>query len=612
MMLVCAGSIILLFTVCVGRAQIAWPASIPELCFVPSTVPIRPESTCSDYGHGSSCEDVRINIAAQRGETESAQLLLRHSSDMDSPGGLTNVSVRVVGLSASAVDLQIFQVGYVEARHSPRYPGSGGGWRPDPLLPMPMEGGGFDVAPDQSQSIWFDVRVGSSALPGTYDATVLIECNEKVCEHIPVVPLQVSVWASELPPLAKSSIGTAWSGSWSEDAFKDYYGDTYWRNATNKRQWFDVLLQARTPPDSIYQSPQSLRPIEDYVYLTEKGVQWFAILEVTSLPLSNDSVVPVVSKFTGQGLRHQTEGPCPNFTDEYVARLLATLKPIVTALEAAGIAERAYIYGFDENPKECEPQVRKLFGATKHAFPRLRTAAVLNWSPMPVDLPVDIWILQYQDFNTSDADRWARAGKMQWQYHCIEPSSTRFLNTFLERRPIQPRLLFWLAALLQAEHGVPTGWLYYAVNKWSPCKSTNCGGVHQPTVMKRRQFLDPSDKRYGRHYLAFTDFPPANYIWQPEYYDIFANGDGQYLYPCEHGPCSTIRLSAIRDGLEDWELFLALGANHSIPLLRRLVRSATDWTEDPALLEATRREAAALLNEHGRFPRDDVGHQIVV
>ena len=39
---------------------------------------------------------------------------------------------------------------------------------------------------------------------------------------------------------------------------------------------------------------------------------------------------------------------------------------------------------------------RPVFGATKARWPSLRTSAVLNWSPMPTDLPLDVWILQYQ------------------------------------------------------------------------------------------------------------------------------------------------------------------------------------------------------------------------
>lgn len=52
----------------------------------------------------------------------------------------------------------------------------------------------------------------------------------------------------------------------------------------------------------------------------------------------------------------------------------------------------------------------------------------------------------------------------------------------------------------------------------------------------------------------FTDFDPANYVWAPKDTDIWANGDGQFVYPGSDGPVSTVRLEVMRDGLEDWEV----------------------------------------------------------
>ena len=146
---------------------------------------------------------------------------------------------------------------------------------------------------------------------------------------------------------------------------------------------------------------------------------------------------------------------------------------------------------------------------------------------MPVDLPVDIWILQYQEFNASNAKAWIDAGKLQWQYHCIEPHSLGYLNTFIERPGMQSRLLFWLAALNHARYGAPTGWLYYAVDLWRPCDSPRCGGAHKRLAPLRRYNSSG----------PFVDFPPANFVWRGQYDDIFVNGDGQYVYPGEHGPC---------------------------------------------------------------------------
>ena len=173
--------------------QIAWPASGPELCTVPSTLSIRPASTCADFGHGSSCEALKLDVAALRGEIESAQHLLRFGSDMDTTSGLTNVTVTVQGIAPGVAAASVFQVGFVYATHSPRYQGSGGGWRPDPLLPPPSVGG-FDVAPNQAQPIFVEFAVAADAAPGTYDGTVTIQCDAKACDKIKPVPLQLTVW----------------------------------------------------------------------------------------------------------------------------------------------------------------------------------------------------------------------------------------------------------------------------------------------------------------------------------------------------------------------------------------------------------------------------------
>jgi len=129
------------------------------------------------------------------------------------------------------------------------------------------------------------------------------------------------------------------------------------------------------------------------------------------------------------------QGACANYTDEYVERLVATLAPTVVALEQLKLLDRAYIYGFDENPPSCEPQVRKLFGATKAAYPGLATAAVLNWSPMPVDLPVDIWILQARVASRSISF----PARPPPKYKLTLTANTRTYSTKSSTRPTQRR-----------------------------------------------------------------------------------------------------------------------------------------------------------------------------
>merc|ERR1711957_64713 len=87
-----------------------------------------------------------------------------------------------------------------------------------------------------------------------------------------------------------SKIGTAWSGHWEQARFAPYYGDSYWTDIKNRQLWYDKLIESRTPPDAIYQSPSTLRPIENYIYLASQGVQWFNIFDVESLPLNGSTL----------------------------------------------------------------------------------------------------------------------------------------------------------------------------------------------------------------------------------------------------------------------------------------------------------------------------------
>lgn len=247
--------------------------------------------------------------------------------------------------------------------------------------------------------------------------------------------------------------------------------------------------------------------------------------------------------------------------------------PLLPSLDT----KTAYVYGWDEQPISCEPKIRAMFGAVKAKWPFVATVAVLNWAGgLPADLPVDVWVLQYEDYNAAQAAQWRKAGKKQFWYHCIEPSGTQFLNTFIERPWIQGRLLYWLAAANDVD-----GWLYYADDLWIP----HPGRAHTPI----QRISD----------TPLTNWDPANYVWSPRT-DIFANGDGQFIYPGPTGPVVSARLLNMRDAVEDQQLLshakLAAGNAAVDALIAKLVRGPEDHTDNPTLLEATRRQIAILAD----------------
>ena len=257
-----------------------------------------------------------------------------------------------------------------------------------------------------------------------------------------------------------------------------------------------------------------------------------------------------------------------------------------------------------------------VFGAIKQRWPALRTVGAIDWSEMPDDLPLDVWVDLYTDYfcesmagsacaptATKEAkrQRWLASGKSKeyWWYWCLQPHDPRFMNTFIEYPAIQARMLFWLASL----HGV-NGMMYYQNDVWATeGVAARCGS---PARCK------PCDR--GPNQTAFSEWDPASY---PGPQPGSLNGDGSLTYPGPDGPLSTIRLENIADGIEDAALWVQLGINkttglsNGADLIQQIVRNGTDRVEDPALMERVRRQAAhriiAAAKTDDETPREQTG-----
>ena len=273
------------------RAQpdaLEWSASGVEVCAVDSGLQVRVHSTCSDFAtSGSSCSAPVARVIGMRGEVEDAQILIRKATDADDTvGGIANVTVDV-HIDEDLIVPQVYRVGYVFAQHSPRYPGSGGGWRPDPLLPL-RKGEAFSVPANVTQAIWVSLRLGREMRSGLYNGTVTITGNlSNGANFTQVVQLDIRALQTQLPPLAESNLGSAWSGNWKKSAYVPYYGKSYdWES--HKSHWYDMMFDHRIPPDSIYSGTP--RTVAEYSFMAERGAHDFALLDVTHLNMSEAHV----------------------------------------------------------------------------------------------------------------------------------------------------------------------------------------------------------------------------------------------------------------------------------------------------------------------------------
>ena len=519
----------------------------PNWCVVPSTVHVLQNQTCKDF---ASLASSSVDWHAMKGEHEAKQVLLDTRIWPLDLNMSTNVSVIFSDLHGDedtlpSSFLQWFEVGYVFCRHTVRYTDSGGGWRPDPLLP-PLADNTLVLEVPATTVVWISVLVPYSAASQVYSGnitiSILLPNNSVMVQDITVT---LTVWNITLPELKSAKFPAVFS--FSASALTEVYGA---KSEQISQLFYKLLISERVGGDDLYtRQPTDLTLAEQ---LSGAGIQWLSLYDVY-----------------GAANIESVKGYCVNFTDDLVDKVMKILSPVVENYTKSGILDKMFVYGFDEVGAECEQSIRNVYGAIKTKWPSLRTMATLNWLP-PLDLPLDVWVLQYEFYNEADATKWVEAGKEQWWYHCIEPSGEQYLNTFIERPLMMARLLFWLAS----SHHVG-GWLYYSSVMWKRYPSSG-------TVMMRLNGT------------ARTDFDPANYIWLPRT-DIFANGDGNFVYPGASGPIASVRLMNIRDGFEDTELFRKLSLEKASELVSPLVRSATNYSLDPLLLEKQRILAASMV-----------------
>ena len=89
--------------------------------------------------------------------------------------------------------------------------------------------------------------------------------------------------------------------------------------------------------------------------------------------------------------------------------------------------------------------------------------AVINWPAQHLISDIDIWIFQYQELAnpamSASRKAYLQAGKQVWGYHCISPTASEYLNSFVDVPVAKSRLIPWLAS----QSGL-SGWLYWFIN----------------------------------------------------------------------------------------------------------------------------------------------------
>ena len=535
------------------------------------------------------------HIAAARHEYEGLQLVLIPLTDAP----IERIDVRVDPMrlmsgstpGAKVPQLQVNPVGYVKtADLRYRYATSHVGWWPDPLLPQ----GPIALPADGVQPVWITAYVPADAAPGDYRTVARCAGSGQTVS----VPLTVRVRPFTLP-LETHLRSSFW-------LFRYHIRRFYGRDRVPwelYKKYVDMATAHRLTPIEhsieggtepyikVYREPDG-RLTFDY---TEMDRYLSYVLDVRHGNAFNvgyacwhHSVManlPAIDRATGKKIRIKSV----HLSDEYVRTYTHFLQDYCAHLRRKGWLDRAYHQMIDEPRTKYLDTVKRLHKLSHDAVPDLKVLVTACWPPRLPDDSVDVWVPLTPKFKPEEAPAIKARGDETWWYVCCGPSQP-YANFFIDYPATDHRILFWQSWKYGAQ-----GVLYWGLNYWTG--SRNSVRINWPR--------SPGER-----------WPNAPWITNT---CVAANGDGYLMYPGPDGtPLSSIRLEAIRDGMEDYEYLhllsevlgkvrtqAAAGRVIEADLVKRaeailrvdatLVESMTSYTKQPEAITAYRDRVAEMI-----------------
>ncbi len=516
-----------------------------------------------------------VRLAAARNQWESFQVLMRsrgavpaiclEAGDLTGPGGavLRGEDARVFRAHQLHIEVGTF-------RNEAFVPG----WYPDPLIPHrhpltlePLVGGRFaampfDLPANETHGFWVDVYVPPDASPGEYHGTYRLVAEG----HEPIdIPVTLAVWDFALPRLSalKTALGSPahrMRGYYRRRAAADQEAEPDDWDAI-ERQCAELLSRHRinaNPP------PGTLNPVQQ-----PDGTFRIPAKKVDALREFVDRYH--VSACSIPHPRRWIQDP-----EEQRSKLHAWLSAFDRAIEELDRPEVTfYIYLRDEpNDMEAYNYVRLWGRAIRESMPRVKVLVVEQTWPQEErwgDLygAVDIWCPLFSLFKPKSAAARQGLGEEIWTYTALcQRARTPWWHT--DQPLLNYRVPCWIAFSYDIR-----GLLYWGgMSYWQ--------GVDDP-------WTDPKtlDRRSGAGGASGALF----------------NGEGVLVYPGRaagyEGIAPSMRLKALRDGIQDYDMLILAAQRGKAAEARKLVADLAsswfDWNPDPAAYDAARGRLAELI-----------------
>lgn len=447
------------------------------------------------------------------------------------------------------------------------------GWMKSLVRPAPfdvaevlVETGEIQLVAGRQHAMLLDVEVASDASPGLYHGSFELHFDEGRVS----VPFSIQVHRTVLPPSYRLHC-VHWFWPMPENLTSDqppaWWSQRHWeliRNSARQLRRFgddtvltplvngrDPLIQVARTEQGSYEFDYSRfdRWVETFLDL---GFNTFAGRHVVNMATD----VSLLNRETGETepllKDSKDQGPCMEFLPVFY-------RSLARHLDERGWTDRYIQHQYDE-PKD-EERYEQLATLARTNMHQVRTIDAINSRPEVFSPLVDIHVFNLITLlrNAELADQRRAERKAVWLYHCTSPYPP-YPNRHLDRPLSECRLWPWICHKWQAD-----GFLYWAANLYRGADEykTSIGPF-------------PNGSQDPGH-------PP---------------GDAWFYYRGPDGLRPSMRILAFRDGLIDHTLLTMLAEKDkqlATQITNRLLPSATEYSTDPAIYHAARRQILTAL-----------------
>ncbi|MGV3764459.1 glycoside hydrolase domain-containing protein [Parapedobacter sp.] len=501
-----------------------------------------------------------------RGEYATFQVALRAGGQLN---GL-KYTVRVPSFgNAGKVPAQVGYVDYVKVGRT--YPdpaidqlASVSGYYPDPII----DDKPLDLQPGETRSLWITVPIPHDARAGQYTLQLGLEGE--------------GVDVSKTMAVTIHDVTLAPSGLWVTNWFSTSarrlkllnngepvipYSETYWkliRVLARKMAAYGQNMALISPLDLAMYTEKNGRLQIDFsrfdrmvAIFQEEGVlgriegghiggresTWDSQFQVR---------VPQIGKDTVIFEKVSIELPAAReFYRQFFTQLYGHL-------EEKGWKDIYYQHIADEPIESNIASYTAIAGFAKGIVPEMKVIEACHTKDL--ENSIDIWVPQL-DFLHQDYEFYQqrqRAGDEAWFYTCLAPKGN-YANRFLDLPLIKTRLLHWI----NFRFGL-NGYLHWGLNMWNDDPFGETTGINEESG------------------------------------NVLPGGDSWVVYPGYHKLYSSIRLEAMRDGINDYALLKMLEAKDPA-LAKELVRTNVyrfDWYDtNPQHLRDLRKQVLEELSK---------------